>query len=236
MPHFHIETNDDDSVRQIWRDGVPHLEGAHLEQLYAIVTLYFKVAGANIQNIEQERKTSLRRAYGVQSFVMALTGLEAFTNTYFKLRAGELDNEVMVKRVSQKHGSLTNKIKELLAMTPEVQIEGQVMVLDKLHELSQLRNALVHPQWEPASITLASEVSISITGLVQNFQAAFEDPVFCREAFMWCMLLVARVGRARGNKDVAGFLFHWTGIYGLSEQQILSELQLSEQIVASSQD
>ena len=43
---------------------------------------------------------------------------------------------------------------------------------------------------------------------------------------MWCLLLVARVGKARGNADLSPFLFQWTGIYGLNEAQIMKELGL----------
>lgn len=227
MAHFLIETNDDGSVQRILRDGEPHAEGVSLEQLFSIVTLYFKVARSNIEFLEKEDEKPLRRAYGVQSFVMSLTGLEAFTNTYFKLQGKELGNRKMIDRVGQQHGSLTKKVKELLAMTPEAQIEDQDTVLNRLHELSQLRNALVHPQWEPASMTLAGNTPVVISGLVQNFQAAFEDRAFCGEALMWCLLLVARIGRSRGIPDVSGFVFHWTGIFGLSEQQIMSELGIS---------
>ena len=74
--------------------------------------------------------------------------------------------------------------------------------------------------------TLAGGPPVMISGLVQNFQAAFEDRSFCREAFMWCLLLVARVGQSRGNSDVSSFLFPWTGLFGLSEPQIVTELGL----------
>lgn len=227
MAHYHVETHASGSVRCILRDGEPHGEAVSLEQLFSIVTLYFKVSGSNIQLAEKERSKALRRAYGVQSFVMALTGLEAFTNTYFKLRGTELGHSNMIERIGQRHGSLSRKIRDLLALTPECGIEDQNMLLDRLHELSQLRNELVHPQWEPASVSMAGNMTLAISGLVQNFQAAFEAPAFCREALMWCLLLVARVGKARGNADVSGFLFNWTGIYGLTEAQILNELGLT---------
>lgn len=227
MPHFHIETNDDGSVRRILRDGEPHAEGVSLEQLFSIVTLHFRAAGSNIRLLDTEGKSLSRCAYGVQSFLMALTGLEAFTNTYFKLRAEELGSQQMIDRLGQRHGSLTRKIRDLLATTPEARIDEQDMILDRLHELSQLRNSLVHPQWQPASMTLAGDIPLVISGLVHNFQAAFEDRGFCREALLWCLLLVARVGRSRGNPDVSGFLFHWTGTYGLSEQEIMGELGLA---------
>lgn len=33
-------------------------------------------------------------------------------------------------------------------------------------------------------------------------------------------------GTARDNADASAFLFHWTGIYGLTEAKILGELSL----------
>lgn len=226
MAHYHIETNEDGSVRRILRDGEPHGEAVRLEQLFSVVTLYFKVAASNLRLLEQENSALLRRAYGVQSFLMSLTGVEAFTNTFFKLRGDELGDAEMAARVRQRHGSVTRKIEDLLARTPEGGIEGQALIIGRLHELSLLRNALVHPQWEPASVSLAGDTHIVINGLVGNFQAAFEDQAFCREALMWCLLFVARVAKARGNADASAILFHWTGIYGLTEAQIMAELGL----------
>ncbi|MEG3162740.1 hypothetical protein U1763_19745 [Sphingomonas sp. LB2R24] len=226
MAHFHVETTADGSVRNILRDGEPSVESVSLEQLFSIVTIYFKVAGSNINLLLKEQQKPLRRVYGIQAFVMSLTGVEAFTNAFFKLRGEELGDPRMIERVSQRHGSVTRKIEDLIALTPEGKIEDQAVIIKRLYELSQLRNALVHPQWEPASITLDGTAPISILGLVQNFQVAFEEPVFCREALMWCLLLVARVGKARGATDLSGFLFQWTGLYGLSETQILGELGL----------
>lgn len=226
MAHYHLETNDDGSIKHILRDGEPNPASVSLEQLFSIVTLYFKVAGSNIRLLEKEDSKPLRRAYGVQAFIMSLTGVEAFTNTYFKLRGDELADPRLGERVGKRHGSVTRKIEELLAMTPEGTIEDQATIIARLHELSLLRNTLVHPQWEPASMTLAGAVPVMIQGLVHNFQAAFEEPPFCREALMWCLLLVARTGKARGNGDLSGFLFHWTGIHGLTELQLMSELGL----------
>ena len=226
MAHYHVETNDDGSARQILRDGEPHGEAVRLEQLFSVVTLYFKSVVRNLQLLEKEQSVQLRRAYGVQSFLMSLTGVEAFTNTFFKLRGDELEDAEMIARVGQRHGSVTRKIEELLTKTPEGDIEEQALIIKRLHELSLLRNALVHPQWDPASMALAGETNIVITGLVGNLQAALEDPAFCREALMWCLLFVARVAKARGNADASPFLFHWTGIHGLTEAQIMAELGL----------
>ncbi|MEN3974599.1 hypothetical protein [Emcibacter sp. SYSU 3D8] len=226
MPHFDIETTEGGSVRRILRDGEPYNESVSLEPLFSVVTVYFQAAAANLHLLDNEATRERRRAYGVQSFVMSLTGVEAFTNTYFRLRANELSNQRMLERIVQRHGSLTNKIRELLAMTPQSAIEDQDMILDRVHALSLLRNDLVHPHWEPASMTIVGDMPLMIDGLVHNFQAAFENPAFCREALMWCVLLVAQIGRSGGSHDFAGFLFHWTGFYGFTEQVVLTSLGL----------
>ncbi len=50
---------------------------------------------------------------------MRLTGVEAFTNTCFRLRGDELADPRLTERVGKRHESVTRKIEELLAMTPE---------------------------------------------------------------------------------------------------------------------
>jgi hypothetical protein len=45
-----------------------------------------------------------------------------------------------------------------------------------------------------------------------------------REALLWCLLAVARIGEARGHQELSGFMFHWTGNYGLTLDMIISQL------------
>jgi len=65
-----------------------------------------------------------------------------------------------------------------------------------------------------------------INGLVESPHAIFEEAQFCCEALMWCLLAVARVGQSRETGDVSGFLFHWTGIFGLTLPMIEKKLGL----------
>lgn len=58
MAHFYIDSNDDGSVRRILRDGELHAEGVSLEQLFSIVTLYFKLAASNILLLERGEKAA----------------------------------------------------------------------------------------------------------------------------------------------------------------------------------
>lgn len=224
MPHFVFESNDDGSIARILKDGQPIEGQVRLEQLYSVVTIYFRLAAEHVARMTELDNRDQRRAAGLQSFLMSLTGLEAFTNTYFHLRAQELGSEQMLLRIRQTHGSLSRKIGELIGMTPESQLVGQADVLDKIFELSQLRNEIVHPRWTPAALTITGRIPVNIMGLVENPQAVFEDAALCREALFRCLLVVARVGQARGHAEVSGFLFHWTGNYGLTLDAILNQL------------
>ncbi len=224
MPNFVFETNGDGSIARILKDGQP-LEGSvRLEQLYSVVTIYFRLAAHHLALMAQFEDRDQRRAIGLQSFLMSLAGLEAFTNTSFHLRAQELGSEAMIVRIRQTHGSLSRKIGELVAMTPENHVVEQAHVLDRIFELSQLRNEIVHPRWTPSALTITGEVPLNIMGLVENTQAVFEDAALCREALFRCLLVVARVGQARGHAEVSGFMFHWTGNYGLTLEAILDQL------------
>lgn len=226
MAHFLIETNSDGSIRQVLRDGIPHQEGVVLEQHFSIVTTYFKIAARNLAMMGSAESSEERRYLGLQSFVMSLTGLEAFANTYYHQRAQELDNDAMLSRIEQSHGSITRKIVELQEMSGDVPFHDQEMLIERLWQLSQLRNEIVHPRWQPAQITMPGEVWLSIEGLVENRQALFEESELCREALNWCLLLIARVARSLGISAIEGFMFHWTGQVGLTLEAVLSSLCL----------
>jgi len=224
LPHFHIETGEDGSICGILKDGEPNAGGIRLEQVFSVVTTYFVAAARNLEQIGRQETATDRRLYGVQSFVMSLSGLEAFANTYFHLRAIELQNEAMVTRIKQTHGSLTRKLEDLLSLAGDGRIVDQDHLVDRIWRLSQLRNDTLHPRWEPSHLTVGSDLAVN--GLVENRQALFEDGTLCREAMLWCLLVVARVGQLRGGGDMGAFLFHWTGNYGLTLPAILEQLAL----------
>lgn len=226
MPHFIFDSNEDGTIRQVLKDGEPHQDAVRLEQLFSVVTIYFKLAAFNLGQMVQQEQSEQRRCFGLQSFLMSLTGLEAFTNTFFHLRGQELGNNAMLKRVAQSHGSLSQKIRELIALTPDGPIRDQDRLINQIFALSQLRNEIVHPRWVPSSVTIQGDAPVAIHGLVENRQALFEDRQLCREALLWCLLAVARVAAARGHEDVSGFMFHWTANYGLTLPAILQELGL----------
>ena len=210
----------------MFKDGEPHQDPVRLEQLFSVVTIYFKLATFNLGQMAQQERGEGRRYFGLQSFLMSLTGLEAFTNTFFHLRGQELGNNAILKRIEQSYGSLSQKIRELIALTPDGPIRDQDQLINQIFMLSQLRNEIVHPRWVPSSLTVQGNTPVTIYGLVENRQALFEDRQLCREALLWCLLVVARIATARGHEDVSGFMFHWTANYGLTLPAILQELGL----------
>ncbi|TPI37396.1 hypothetical protein FJ414_13665 [Mesorhizobium sp. B3-1-6] len=226
MPDFVIELQEDGTIRQVFKDGEPHQGAVRLEQLFSVVTVYFKLAALNLDSMIKQEQGEQRRWFGLQSFIMSLTGLEAFTNTFFYLRGQELRSGALLKRVGQSHGSLSKKIKELIALTPDRPMRDQDRLINEIFALSQLRNEVVHPRWVPSSLTLPANAPVTIKGLVENRQALFEDQQFCREALLWCLLVVARVAESRGHLDISAFMFHWTANWGLTTPAILQELGL----------
>jgi hypothetical protein len=226
MPHFVFYSNEDGTIRRVLKDGQLHQEAVKLEQLFSVVTIYFKLAALNLDQMAQQQQGEGRRCFGLQSFLMSLTGLEAFINTFFHHRGRELGSSAMLERVRQSHGSLSRKIRELIALTPEGPIQDQDQLIDQIFVLSQLRNEIVHPRWVPSSLTVQGTAPVTIEGLVENRQALFEDQQLCRETLLWCLLVVARIAAAQGSEDVSGFMFHWTANYGLTLPAVLQELGL----------
>lgn len=226
MPHFFFDTNDDGSIRRVVKDGKPHDEGVVLEMPSSIVSIYFKLAFEHLGRMEASIAKQLRRQYGLQSFLMSLTGLEAFTNTFFHLHARARGKEEVLKRLTQKHGSLSRKIRDLLTMSGYPELPENEELEQRIFALSEFRNEIVHPRWEPSSLIIDGEVQIIFRDLVENRHALFEDAQFCREALFWCLLVVVRIGQAAGEEGGPGFLFHWTTSYGLTLEGILKELDI----------
>lgn len=230
MPHFDIITNEDGSIAQILRDGVLHDEGVKLEQVHQIVSAYFKIARADLDAMRAAQSDEVKRFYGLQAFLMSLTGVEAFTNVFFHLLAMELNKPDLFARVTDQRGPLVARLRDCIALAFDSPLPGQDALIDRIQQLYRLRNQIVHPRWEPASMMMSGDSPpIIISGLCQNFQANFEDEAFCREAFWWCVKLVAEVGRVRGNAIIEGHCFYWAGIYGLTDEALAQNLGLGDQ-------
>jgi hypothetical protein len=226
MPHFSLHTNEDGSIRQILRDGQPYDTAIRLEPAYSIVSTYFKLAAGNLKPMPQDADGEMRRFHGLQAFLMSLTGAEAFTNIYFQLLAHERGNTELLAKVSERYGPLVPRLAACLELAFDSPLDDQGSLLQRIRDLYQLRNQIVHPRWDPASVTIGGTIPILIAGMSQNFQATFEDEAFCREAFLWCLLLIVRVARAAGNTSTESFCFFWTGVEGLTEEWLVSQLGL----------
>ena len=229
MPHFTFLMNDDGTISQILRDGILHQETVALEQVFSVVTTYFRSAERNLLAMQDNSNREELRFHGLQAFVMSLTGVEAFTNVFFRVLAEERNLGQLLARVEQRHGPLLPRLQECLALAFNEPLEDQTLLLVRIRELYQLRNQIVHPRYEPASMTMVEEgrIPLVVGGMTQNFQAAFEDFEFCNEVYLWCLLLVARVGRAAGNVHVEEFCFHWAGAYGVTEDALVERLGIT---------
>ncbi|KXF75263.1 hypothetical protein ATN84_18485 [Paramesorhizobium deserti] len=229
MPHFDLEVGEDGTVTQVRKDGDPYKAAVQLEQVYTVVSTYFRLASDHLRAMSEQESANELRGSGLQSFVMSLTGLEAFANTYFHVRGNQLGSAAILQRLEQRSGTLSRKFADLIAMTPEQFVTDQATLIDRIFQFSNLRNTIMHPRWTPSSMSLPG---IHIDGLVENPQAIFEDANFCREAHYWCLLLIARIGEAQGISRIDGFLFHWTGYYGMTLATILNELGFSPETIA----
>lgn len=226
MPHFDILTNDDGSIATIFRDGVLHDQGVTLEPAHQIVSIYFKIAATDLESMRNADAGENRRASGLQAFLMSLTGVEAFTNVFFQQLAMERENPALLKKIKSQRQALVDRIEGCLALAFDDRLPDQEELLERLRKFYQLRNQIVHPRWQPASMRLSGEVPVVIHGMSQNFQTTFEDESFCREAFWWCVKFVAEVGKAVGNPTIEGHCFFWAGIYGLTNEALSEKVGL----------
>lgn len=222
MPHFTILTDNDGRVQKILRDGEPYNERVTLEPPHQIVSTYFKIARANLDAMKTVREAKQKRHYGLQAFLMSLTGVEAFTNVFFQLRARERGNPKLAKR-AEKQGPLVERLRACLVLAFDEPLPEQDTLLDRIQKLYRLRNDIVHPRWQPVSVSMSG---LAIDGVCQNFQATFDDQDFCEEAYWWCVNLVAQVGLASGNEAIEGPCFYWAGLYMLTQEVLAEKLGL----------
>ncbi len=85
MPHFTWITDEEGIFTQVLKDGEPYEGRVKLEQVYAIVRTYFRLAKVDLDHMCNAADDDERRFWGLQAFLMSLTGIEAFTNTFFPL-------------------------------------------------------------------------------------------------------------------------------------------------------
>jgi len=226
MSNFTFATNADGSIKQIYKDGQPYNQAVRLERPFDLVSIYFKAARGNLSEMRDEANSESLRSYGLQSFLMSLTAVEAFTNVFFHMYADE-HQRADIKNRGHKKDSLLKRLEDLIQLSFGAPLEDHDVILGKIKELYQLRSDTVHPRFDPSSIAMTVPMPILIQGMTVNFQAVFDDHDFCMEAHLWCMLLVARIAKAAGTHDLSAFYFQWTGtIQGLTEDYLLDRLGL----------
>lgn len=118
---------------------------------------------------------------------------------------------------------MLKRLRKCLALAFDEPLREQATLLDRIQKLYRLRNQIVHPRWNPVSVSISG---LTLIDVCQNFQATFEDQDFCEEAFWWCVTLVARVGTPAGNAAIEAPCFYWAGIYGLTEAKLSERLGL----------
>ena len=159
---------------------------------------------------------------GVQSFILALTGLEAFINTYFLQRANETNNLALESKINLVKGNVGERLKKMPKLSSDRPLVEQSRLINELKTLSELRNAIVHPRWNPSSVSFQSQLPIQIHGLVINIRGVLRDQEFCESAFWKTILPIARIAEQREIEQIQEFLFHWTGLVGCSLSDVLA--------------
>lgn len=226
MPHFHIISDESGSVVRIERDGKNIRGPLQLEQAFSVSSFYFKAAAVNLDNLVRPENLELREQYGVQAFLLSLTGVEAFLNTCYLLRAQESGNQELVSAVNSKSGKLQDRLKEFVRLSGDAPLQDLQQITDRLSKLSIFRHSLVHPRWVPSSLDMSGGLSMSFGGLVENARLPVKDHLFCVEAFWWCIYAVALVGVSRGSVPLDGFLFHWTGLFNIDMKSVRAKLAI----------
>ena len=151
--------------------------------------------------------SEMRRFHGLQAFLMSLTGVEAFTNVFFLLH-GRQNSHVRVLEINaERYGSLVSRLERLVdsAFLRLCLIRTKFSVVFVISTGFEMRS-FTHGG-NPTSMTLGGAIPIHIDGLSHNFQATFEDPEFCREAYLWCLLLVSVSAKLRVTSTQARFAF-----------------------------
>lgn len=212
LAHFHFEEKDSPTgkITAVYKDGKPLTDGMRLEMPDAIVQTYFKSALRNLSRMTQsEDDQEDNRHHGVQAFLMSLVGLEAFLNVYFHMIGREKNLPEIVDMATKRKINVETKIAHLPFKAFGLHLAGQKTLNKKARELYDLRSAIVHPKWEQSSFSMPG---IVISGMVDNFQRAFEDQEFCRDALCWCALIIARIGMLQ-NPTSDYFVTRWTTLH-----------------------
>lgn len=223
MPRYVIHTSDDQTIANITKDGLPFEESFRFVTVHAISSFYFRISYDVLKTMDGVSDEGALRAAGVHSFLMALMGVEAFTNVYFHLRGLEENRDELVRVALLKKGAFLDRARVLFRLLYDVEIDEADDLFQGLAGLFKLRNGIVHPRWIPSHIEFP-QAGVHLRGMVEDTNGIFEDYQFCREAFLLCARYVFRVCNLSGFK-VDGFLFHWMGIRHYELGPLLKDLE-----------
>ena len=226
MVEFVVELDKDNKRKAAFKDGVPFDQDLQLEPVHEIVKIYFQLANQNLYAMSKSADQKEKRSFGLQAFLMSLTGLEAFANCYFHIRGAEKNLQDIVKHVDQR-SSLSKKLGNLVELVGDGPLVDQEALLQWVFLLAEKRHEIVHPKWTSSSLIMVDSHGaefLTIKEIGENPNTYFDSLQNCQRALHWCVLVVLRVAESRGNPDPAGFLFHWTGFINLTMAEVLSEL------------
>lgn len=212
MPHFTFDIGDDDIVRGVYKDGVLIETEARLEMPHMVVQTYFRSAILALHGMTaDDNDREANRRHGVQCFLMALVGTEAFLNIFFHVVGRERKLPKVVDLATKDKAAIEHKVAHLPRLAYGTPLPAQKRLNKKMRELYDLRSLLVHPKWVPSSVAMPG---MMIDGMVDNPQKLFEDRDFCREALRWCLLVIARIGIHAAGNNVPNerFVWQWTSL------------------------
>ena len=211
MPKFEMQfASDGKTVGRILKDGADHKKGVVLEQCYSVVSIYFEMAAREIDLSRSLTDQKKLRESGLKCLLFCMTGIEAFTNTYFLLISSNENRDSILKVIESKTGTTLERLKDLMKIAFVRKAVHHVSLFGTLSRMQDLRHHIVHPKWVPSS---ASFDNIEIRGLVENKLSACEDKKFIQKTYYWSILLLAEIARLEVGTEVPGFLFYWAGVF-----------------------
>lgn len=195
-------------VETIFKDGEPVPGSIRLELPSQVPQTYFLAALKHLSEMAPDAHWSDLRTSGVQGFLMALIGLEAFVNIYFSQIAREKRLHEALDMIAKRTSTMESKVAHLPRRVFGTSLPDQTTLTRKVRQLYDLRTRLVHPRVEHSSMNMGG---FTLSGIIDNFHRPLEDPVFVRETLVWCLLVIARIGihAQDGKSDL--FVKFWTG-------------------------
>lgn len=208
MPHYEFEMDEDGRITRILKDGAVHPHGVTLELPTGTTQTFFKASARSLHAMTDTDDKNIRRSQGIQSYLMALLGLEAFVNIYFQQHGYLTKNEAVLNLVANRKVTVEHKLSHLPRSAFGATLPDQKAINRKVRELYELRSSLAHARVSMASLAMPG---VKIDGMVEHPHMLFEDHEFVQEALRWCLLILARIGLL-GSPNFDGFMLFWTGL------------------------